>query len=151
MSDRTIDLKPGDEIGKYKILERVGTGTFAIPYLAEQRIVRRKVVIRLFTTGEKNILELARREAEILASMDHPHIVNLYDADEYEGFFYQVIEYVDGKSLSDMIEGKDELLVTVILKLMSDIADALDYAHNLGIVHGNVKPANIMGNGSQIG
>ena len=144
MSDSTIDLRPGDEIGKYKILGELGKGTFAIPYLAEQRIIRRKVVIRLFTTREQNILELARREAEILASMDHPHIVNLYDADEYEGFFYQVIEYIEGKLLSDMIEGKDELLVTVILKLMSDIADALDYAHNLGIVHGNVKPANIM-------
>ncbi|MCI0564705.1 MAG: serine/threonine protein kinase [Nitrososphaera sp.] len=144
MSGHIPDLKPEDEIGKYKILSKLGKGTFATPYLAEQKLIKRRVVIRLFTTTEQNILELARREAEILASINHPHIVELHDADEYEGFFYQVIEYVDGKLLSGMIEAEDELPVTVVLKLMSDIADALDNVHSLGIVHGNVEPTNIM-------
>ena len=144
MGERKPGLKPGDRIGKYEILGVVGEGAFATPYLAEQRLLKRKVVIRLFTTKDQNKLALARREAEILAAIDHPHIVDLYDADECDGYFYQVVEYVDGSSLAHMVESENKLPITVVLKLMIDIADALDYVHNLGIIHGDVKPDNIV-------
>ena len=144
MGERKPGLKPGDRIGKYEILGVIDEGAFVTPYLAEQRLLKRKVVIRLFTTQDKNILALARQEAELLAAIDHPHIVDLYDADEYDGCFYQVVEYVDGSSLAHMVESENRLPVTVVLKLMRDIADALDHVHNLGIIHGDVKPDNIV-------
>jgi serine/threonine protein kinase len=144
MDETKPGLKPGDRIGRYEILGVVGKGGFATPYLAEQSLLKRKVVIRLFTIKNQSILALARQEAEILASIDHPHIVDLYDADEYEGYFFQVVEYVDGNSLAYMIESENKLPITVVLRLMIDVADALDYVHNLGIIHGDVKPANIV-------
>jgi serine/threonine protein kinase len=144
MAERKPDLRPGDSIGKYEILRVVGEGGFATAYLAVQSLLKRQVVVKVFTTQDQNLLALARQEAEILASIDHPHIVNLYDVDEYEGHFYQVVEYVDGNSLGCMIESENKLPMTVVLKLMIDIADALDYVHSLGIIHGDVKPSNIV-------
>jgi len=146
MSGNGLDLKPGDKIGKYEILRVLAKGGGGVVYLAEQKTIKRKVVIKLITTKDEGslALALARQEAEILASVDHPYIVDLYDVDEYAGYLYEVLEYVDGKSLSEMIESGDELSVTVVLKLMISIADALDYLHGLGIIHGDVKPANIV-------
>ena len=145
MSTTKPDLKPDDWIDKYKLLRVLGAGGMAAVYLAQQKWTKRKVALKLYTSKANDTwVKAAHREAEILASMDHPHIMDLYDVGEYNGYFYQVVEYVDGKSLQDMLEPEDPTPISVVLKLMIDIADALDYLHRLGIVHGDVKPGNIM-------
>lgn len=144
MSDSTTDLKPGDRIGKYKVLGELGRGGLAVVYLAEQKFTKRQVAVKLFTTQDERALVWAQREAEFLASIDHPYIISLYDADEDEGQFYIVVEYIHGKTLREMITAEDALPITVALKLMTDIVDALDYAHNLGVIHGDIKPSNII-------
>jgi serine/threonine protein kinase len=144
MSERKPDLKRGDHVGVYELLDEIGRGSFAVVYQAQHRILNRQVAINFCTSQEEAILALARREAEILASVNHPHIVSLYDAGEHQGYFYQVLEYVAGTPLSRMVASEDELPITVVVRLMIGLADALDHLHGLGYVHGDIKPSNII-------
>lgn len=137
-------LNAGDKIGKYVIQRQLGRGTVATVYLAEQQFTKRKVAVKLCDVQNGIFLALARKEAELLASLDHPYIIKLYDADEYQGYFYLVVDYIAGKSLADIVTSKDALPISVALKLMIDIADALTHVHNLGIVHGDITPTNII-------
>lgn len=138
------ELKSGDKIGKYSILCALGGGDIVTVYLAEQELIKRKAAIMVFDTCDERRLELTKRSVASLAMLDHPHIVKLYDAEMDEETFYAVVEYVDGPSLWDMIQSKNELPITVVLKLMICIADALDHMHDRGVIHGDVQPANIM-------
>jgi serine/threonine protein kinase len=144
MNISALNLQPGDKIGKYEILRLEGRGGMGAVYLAEQKLIKRKVAIKLITTKDERLLAQVRRASEILASIDHPNIVGLHDVDEHEGYFYEVTKYIEGKALSNLIESGDELTATVALKLTISIADALDYVHSLGIIHGDIKPSNIM-------
>lgn len=144
MSGDGRELKQGDQVGKYEIVREVGRGTLGVAYLARHRLVNREAVIKLYTTRDSAVLALARRESEILASFDHPHIVSLYDAGEHEGYLYQVIEYVSGRALFEMVKARDRLPITVAVRLMIGLADALEHLHRLGFVHGGVDPRNIM-------
>jgi len=138
------DVNIGSKVGKYSILHPFGGDELYELYLAEQQFIKRKVVLKFFKTKEKDLLALAYQEANLIASIDHPYIVRLYDADEFDGWFYLVFEYVDGKNLAEMITAKDKVPIQVALRLMIDIAEALEYTHQLGIVHGDIKPENIM-------
>lgn len=144
MSESQPILRRGDQVGVYELLDEIGWGGFRIVYLAQHTIVNRQVAINFCTSQEEAILALARRQAEILASVNHPHIVKLFDAGEHQGYFYQVLEYIAGTPLSRMVELADELPITVVVRLMIGLADALDHLHGLGFVHGEIKPANIM-------
>jgi serine/threonine protein kinase len=137
-------LKAGEKIGKYTILHPLGGGSMVMVYLAEQQWIQRKVALMVFETVDEQILASKRQSVASLARLDHPHIVKLYDAGEDGGTFFAVVEYVDGPSLWDMLQSKNELPITVLLKLMICIAGALDYMHSHGVVHGDVQPPNIM-------
>jgi len=143
-SENTPKLNPGDSIGKYTLLRMLGYGKNLSVYLAEQQIINRKVAIMLYDADDKELLAATQKAISHLAFLDHPHIVKLYDADEYKETFFAVVEYIEGSSLWDMIQSKNELPITVVLKLLICIADALDHMHSRGIIHGDVKPANVM-------
>lgn len=88
MDEKRSEFNPGDQIGKYAVLSLLGFGELCTVYLAEQQFTRRRVALNVFDTRDEQFLAGARREAELLASIDHPSIVRMFDADEYEGRFY---------------------------------------------------------------
>ena len=145
MNETYPDLKQGDRIGKYKVLRKLAGGASGAVYLAEHKFTKRKVAIKLILTqNDDMLLQWAHREAELLASIDHPSIVRLYDADEYEGHFYLAVDFIEGKSLWEAITSKDTLPITVVIKLMLDLVDAIGYLHSRGVIFADIKPANIM-------
>jgi serine/threonine protein kinase len=129
---------------RYRVIERLGAGGMATVYLAEDERLGRKVAVkRLHTDSPEDTAERFRREARIGASLNHPKVVTIYDAVTDEENVLIVMEYVEGETLADAMRGgamePDRLLL-----LLADIADALDYAHSNGIVHRDVKPANVL-------
>src|SRR2546430_1206007 len=84
------------------------------------------------------------RESRAAASLDHPHVIPIFDADESEGIPYIVMRYVEGSDLKTLMEEEGALSVDRALEILSGIADALDWAHASGMVHRDVKPANIL-------
>ena len=144
MNNQRPEFTDGDQIGKYVILRLLGKGKLATMYLAEQQFTKRKVALKFYVRRDEDFLAVVYRATGLLASMDHPYIIRLFDADQYEGWFYWVVEYVNGKTLLNMITAKDSVPTVVVLKLMVDVAEALEYAHQHGIIHGDIKPPNIL-------
>lgn len=142
---QVTELEPGVQIGGYEIVEEIGRGQFGLrAYLARHRLVDRMAVVTLCFAQDEAVRALVQRSAHILASISHPHLVGLYDAGEYQGIMYQVHEYVSGSALATIIESGDHLPLTTVVQLMTNIADALDYLHGRGYVHGEVQPSNII-------
>jgi serine/threonine protein kinase/membrane protein implicated in regulation of membrane protease activity len=138
--DETIEI-PG-----YKIERHLGSGATATVYLAEQINLRRKVAIKLMTTGlvtESSFRERFMQEGRVVAQLNHPNIVTVFDINEYNSNYYMVMEYVDGgMTLRERIQ--EGLEVDEAITIASQIGAALDYAHKRNFVHRDVKPANIL-------
>ena len=141
--------KPDDIAGKFpqfEILEYLGRGGMGVVYKARQKSLNRLVAIKILAPErEHNALFAGRfsREAELLAKLNHPHIVTIHDFGETDGLYYLVMEYVDGVSLRDLLrEGKLE--PKQALAIVPEICDALQFAHDHGIVHRDIKPENIL-------
>ena len=144
MSQDALDLKPGDRLGKYELIRMLAGGGMVSLYVAEQVLIKREVVIKIHHRNDEQTRAWVRREAEILASIEHPGIVSLYDMDEHHGFLYTVTKYIEGENLQGMIQSGDQLAPGVVLRLMISVADALDYMHSCGILHRNVRPRSII-------
>jgi hypothetical protein len=130
----------------YEILGKLGQGGMGTVYRARQITLNRMVAIKVISAGRAATRdELARfkTEAEALARLKHPHIVQVHDFGEYQGLPYLCLEYVDGGSLGDRFDGKP-LEVRAAAELVETLARALDAAHRLGIVHRDLKPANVL-------
>ncbi len=136
----------GQTLGQYQIIAQLGHGGMATVYKAYHprldRYVAVKVVHPMFIQDEAFLARFAR-EAQIVARLDHPHIVPVYDFDEYQGQPYLVMKFIEGTTLKDVLTNKT-LSLDETLKLMPPLADALDYAHRQGVLHRDIKPSNIM-------
>ncbi|NIN71146.1 MAG: protein kinase [Gemmatimonadetes bacterium] len=145
MTDQLDHLKTA-LADRYTIEREIGSGGMATVYLAEDLKHRRKVAVKVLRPELAATLGADRfvREIEIAAQLSHPHILPLYDSGEAAGVLYYVMPYVEGESLRERLDREGRLGVDEVIRLADEIAAALSYAHERGIVHRDVKPENVM-------
>ncbi len=131
------------EFGKYKVESWIGGGQFADVFLVLDTITEKRYALKVSRTREKDI-EMLKREAQLLASLEHPNIVRFYTAELIEGKLAIVMEFVDGYSLRKLIEEEAPLDETRAISIITDVLEALSYAHSRGVLHRDIKPENIM-------
>ncbi|HEV3472440.1 MAG TPA: Stk1 family PASTA domain-containing Ser/Thr kinase [Actinomycetota bacterium] len=133
--------------GRYAVLERVGSGGMAEVYRARDDLLGREVAIKVLHerfSKDRSFVERFRREAQSAANLNHPNVVSLYDYGSDDETYFIVMEYIDGRSLADIISTEGPLLPERAAEIASDVAKALDRAHSGGLVHRDIKPSNIM-------
>jgi serine/threonine protein kinase len=137
----------GFTLGKYKVLERIGTGGHSTVYLCEHMMVKRRVAIKVLPTAKAdNPIALARfyREARAAGALDHPNLVKAYDIDQDNGLHFLVMDYVNGSSLQDLVSRFGPLSIARAAHYVRQAARGLQAAHAAGLVHRDIKPANIL-------
>jgi WD40 repeat protein/serine/threonine protein kinase len=138
---------PGTTIGNYKLLEQIGEGGMAVVYMAEQeKPIRRRVALKIIKLGMDTRQVIARFEVErqALAVMDHPNIAKVLDAGTTEtGRPYFIMELVKGVSITDYCD-KNKLSTKERLELFTQVCNAVQHAHQKGIIHRDIKPSNVM-------
>ena len=132
---------------EFSMRKLLGRGGMGVVYEAEQPALERTVAIKILPPeiagGDGELAERFRREAAVLARLDHPHIVTIYDFGERGGFIYFVMEYVHGTDLAQRMAA-GQIPREESLRIAGDICDALHYSHGRGVVHRDIKPANIL-------
>jgi serine/threonine protein kinase len=138
----------GTVLGKYLLTETIGKGTSGIVFRALNQVLNLSVAVKVLSLPEDgsagNALDALAAEARLLASLNHPNIVRLWDFEADPHMPYLVMEYVDGASLAELIRQSGRLSVERALELMCQVIEGLDSAWSLGIVHRDVKPHNIL-------
>jgi len=138
------------QVGRYKILEKLGKGAMGVVYLAEDPRLNRRVAIKtveLAADDEHNrafLMERLVRDGRAAASLSHPHIVSVYDVLEEGDFGYLVMEYIAGENLAAVLARTPIPDTPFIARVLREMASALDYTHARGIIHRDIKPANVM-------
>jgi serine/threonine-protein kinase len=141
-----LDQRIGTELGGYRIVEQIGQGGSSVVYRAEHVRLGRPAALKLFSPGpgQDDFSERFLRESRLAASLDHPAIVPVYDAGEEDGLLWIAMACVDGTDLKELIADGGPLPLRRALAILGQVAGALDAAHARGLVHRDVKPANIL-------
>ena len=132
---------------RYEILRKIGDGGMAFVYQARDKLLNRIVAVKVLRpefVDDQEFLVKFKREAEAVASLSHPNIVNVYDVGEDGKVHYIVMEYVDGQNLKEIIQDEGRLEEYTALDIAKQIARALSAAHRNGIIHRDIKPHNIL-------
>ncbi len=143
-------IEPGGrqaQIPGYRLVEKLGSGAMGTVYKAVHRALHRMVAIKVLHrehAEDKTQIARLREEAKLLASLDHPNIVRVIDAGEASGFPYYVMEYVEGETLKERIKREGPLEIVEALRITRALADALEKARRMGVVHRDVKPGNVL-------
>ena len=141
----------GVTLGNYKILAPLGQGGMARVYKAHQENLDREVAVKVLPpwfAADRNFVERFNQEARLVARLSHPNIVTVHDANEYNGHLYIVMQLVDGGTLKQRLDQLQTLGKTMEMaearRIFTQLASALSYAHENGIIHRDVKPVNVL-------
>ncbi len=141
-------LSRGQKINeRYEIIKTIGEGGMANVYLANDTILDRKVAIKVLRgdlSNDEKFIRRFKREALSVSNLSHPNIVEVYDVGEEEGNYYIVMEYIEGKTLKQLLQKRGALTLTEVIDIMSQLTDGLSHAHEAYIIHRDIKPQNIM-------
>jgi serine/threonine-protein kinase len=131
---------------RYRLEREIGAGGMATVYLAEDARHRRRVAIKVLHSELSAVLGTERflKEIELTASLQHPHILPLFDSGAVDGQLFYVMPLVEGQSLRDRLTRETQLPVGDAVRIATEVASALDYAHRRGVVHRDIKPENIL-------
>ena len=138
-------LLPGSRLGRYQTVEQIGRGGMATVFRARDPDLRRDVAVKVmpsFEAEDPTFIERFRLEAQSVAGLKHPNIIQVHDFGEDKGFIFIVMEFVAGGTLRDRLG--ERFSVREVISLVGPVAQALGYAHDQGIVHRDVKPANVL-------
>jgi protein kinase-like protein len=140
-------LTPGDRVGEFRIVSRLGEGGMGIVYLADDEHLGRRVALKVIAPQLAHDPEFQRRfeaEARNAAAIDNPHVVPIYSSGTAEGKLFIAMRFVDGTDLRSALAQSGPLEPAVAIAIVTEISAALDGAHAAGLVHRDVKPANIL-------
>src|SRR5438034_11284943 len=129
--------------GRYLIIRKLGAGGMANVYLAEDQELGRRVAIKILDdrhAADDSFIERFRREAKNAAGLSHPNIVSIYDRGEAEGTYYISMEYLEGRSLKELILARGPAPIPVAIDYARQVLAALRVAHRQGLVHRDIKP-----------
>jgi predicted Ser/Thr protein kinase len=139
------------KIGRYDVLKELGRGAMGVVYAAEDPLIGRAVAIKTIRFGtpeagddREQLIQRLHREAQAAGVLSHPGIVTVFDVGEQEDEAFIVMEYVEGKSVEDMLAAAELQQPGTFLPILRGTASAIDYAHSKGIIHRDIKPSNIM-------
>ena len=133
--------------GRYRLVNRVGSGGMAVVWCAEDLQLGRKVALKLLHerfAEDHEFVERFRREASSAAGLQHPNVVSVYDRGEWEGTYYIAMEFLDGETLKDLVDREAPLRTDVAIELALQILRAARFAHRRGIIHRDFKPHNVI-------
>ncbi len=140
------DTLIGKTLGGCRVVQELRRGGMSTIYLAEQVSLERPVVLKVLSPqllGDPTFMQRFTREVTITAQLQHPHIVPIYDFGEQDGLPYIVMAYIPGGSLEDVL-AQGPLALEMAARITRQVAQALDFAHSMGVVHRDVKPANVL-------
>lgn len=141
------DLRPGQDFAGYRLEAELGRGGMGVVYRAQQERLGRNVALKLIApqyAGDPAFRQRFERESRLAAQIDHPHIIPVYEAGEAEGLLFIAMRYVPGHDLSSEVMAGGPLPLDRALRIVGQVASALDAAHANGLVHRDVKPANVL-------
>ena len=142
-------------LGRYQIRGVLGKGAMGLVYEGHDATLNRRVAIKTIQTSDldeataKHYEKRFQREVRAVARLNHPHIVQVYDFGNEGDLAYIVMEYIDGKELKDYLDAKESFDLPTIFRLMGELLEALEVAHQAGVIHRDVKPANVMLDGKR--
>lgn len=136
----------GHQLGQYEVQKLIAKGGMATVYLARQKNMNRDVALKILPSillHDDNFLERFYREVEVIANLQHPHIMPVYDFGEYDNMPFISMAYLSGGTLADLIK-RGPMSPDDIVRITNQMADALDYAHSKNIIHRDFKPSNVL-------
>ena len=147
MSDVSWIPRIGDEFAGYRLVSLLGHGGMSIVYRAEHIALERTVALKLLSprlSDDEDFRERFQRESKVAASLEHPNIIPIYEAGGENGVFYIAMRYVDGADLKTRLKESGQLEAQQVVSFVAQVAAALEAAHARGLIHRDVKPANIL-------